>query len=291
MSAKAFGFMLLIVVVLGGVVGGALFAFSGDDVEESAIADVEATATPTGDTGAILGEDIFSGGTPTPDDALPDFGGRLGGGLPIEPIAGTLASISPIDLVVVSADTGAETTVIVPPQTPVRLSETAGDTTSLVSGAEIVAFLQRTADGTITVTTITMGAFGGGGGGRIGAGGGFGGGTTGDGTEFNAVPGTVTSFAGGTLALETADGPVEVTVSDDTPISVTVAFADLDGQLALDSTVTVIGQRDEAGVYTPITIATGDLGGLGAGRGGFGGGRRGQRGDGDGGSGGLQLPE
>lgn len=284
MSTKAFSLMLLVVVVLGGGVGGALFAFSDNDTSDPEIAADLPTATPTADSdaGALSGESAVDGTvTPTGDlfgDGTRPQGGRQG--LNIEPISGTLASISLVGLVVTSTDTGADTEVIVPPETPVRLSETAGDTDALNPGTEIVALLQRAADGTISVTSITIGGFGRGFG---GGGGGFGGagatGTTADGTEFNAVPGTITSYAAGALVLETADGSVNVTVANDTPVQLTIPFADLTDQLAIDSDVTVIGQRDDAGTYTPVTITTGTLGGFG-GFGGAGGRVRSQRGDG-----------
>jgi hypothetical protein len=284
MSTKAFSLMLLVVVVLGGGVGGALFAFSGNDTSDPGITANLPTATPTTDGSAsrITGESALDGTvTPTGDlfgDGTRPQGGRQG--FNFEPVSGTLASISLVGLVITSTDTGADTEVIVPPETPVRLSETAGDTDALTPGTEIVALLQRAADGTISVTTITVGGFGrgfgGGGGGFAGAGGT--GGTTADGTEFNAVPGTITSYAAGALVLETADGSVNITVANDTPVQLTIPFADLTDQLAIDSEITVIGQRDDAGTYTPVTITTGTLGGFGGFGGGAGGRVRGQRG-------------
>jgi hypothetical protein len=301
MSAKAFGLMLLVVVVLGGTVGGVLFAFNGNDADAPAIAGAipDATATPTFSVEGFGANSITGAdGTSLLDGTLPDGGGRFGGrqGLSIETVAGTLSSVSLIDLVVTSPDTGADTTVVIPPETPVRVSETAGDTTALMPGTEIVAFLQRAADGSINVTNVTVsnGVLAGGagfGGGAFGGGTfGGGGGTTADGTEFNAVSGTITALSAGVLSLLTADGPVDATIADETPTQLTIPFADLDGELALESQVTIIGQRDDAGTFTPITVTSGELGGFG-GRGGFGGGggRRGQQGDG--GFGGFQIPE
>jgi hypothetical protein len=291
MSTKAFSLILMVVVVLGGGIGGVLYAFSGSDTEEPTAAAGLPTATPSSSFDSLsVGDTVPDGSTIITGDGTRPQGGRIGGN--IEPISGTLASISLVGLVVTSTDTGADTEVIVPPETPVRVSETAGDTEALVPGAEIVAFLARAADGTISVTNISIGGFGGAGG--VGGGrAGVIGGTTTDGTEFNAVPGTITSFASGALVLQTADGSVDVTVADDTPIQLTIPFADLTGQLAVDSEITVIGQRDDAGTYTPLTITTGAFGGFGGGAFGGAGGRvRGQRGDGstDGAGGTFQLP-
>jgi hypothetical protein len=260
MSTKAFSLMLLVLVIVGVTIGGALFAFTGED---SPVAAIVPTPTPAPEN-AIAGESIVT------DDGTRLSGGRQG--LNVEPIRGILASISATGLVITSTDTGANTEVIVPPQTPVGLSETAGDTSAITPGAEIVAFLQRTVDGAITTTSITIGGFGGGGaglGGFAGRGGTTGGGTAGDGTEFNAVTGTVTSYASGILDLETTDGSINVTVAEDTAIRLTIAFANLTDQLDLASEITVIGQRDDAGTYTPIAITAGPLRGFGGAGGNF----------------------
>jgi hypothetical protein len=251
MSTKAFGVMLLVLVVVGGTIGGVLFAFIGGDSGDAPLVAIVPTPTPPSTTdNAIAGDSIItSDGTRIP-------GGRQG--LNFEPISGTLASLSATGLVVTSTDTGANTEVVVPPETPVSLSETAGDTSSLTPGTEIVAFLQRAVDGTITVTNINIGGF-------SGRGGAPSGGTTTDGTEFNAVPGTVTSYDSGTLVLETSEGTINVTVAEDTAVRLTITFADLTDQLDLASEITVIGQRDDAGTYTPIAITAGALGGFGGG--------------------------
>jgi hypothetical protein len=262
MSTKAFSFMLLILVIVGGTIGGALFAFTGEDTEGTPVAAVLPTPTLAPDN-AIAGESIVT-----------DDGARLRGsrqGLSVEPIRGILASISATGLVITSTDTGANTEVIVPPQTPVSLSEAADDTSSITPGAEVVAFLQRTVDGTITATSITIGGFGSraaGFGGLGGRGGTTGGGTAADGAEFNAVTGIVTSYASGILDLETTDGSINVTVANDTAIRLTIAFANLTDQLDIGSEITVIGRRDDTGSYSPITITAGALGGFGGAAGG-----------------------
>jgi hypothetical protein len=148
-------------------------------------------------------------------------------------------------------------------------------------GVELVAFLTRESDGTFSASNLVVGGFGAGGGfggGGLG-GGGFGGGVGGDagqdGTEFNAVPGTITSFTNGVLSLETADGPVDVTVAGTVTVQLTIAFSLATSELTIGESLTILGQTAEDGTFTPITIATGDIGGLGGGR--FGGGQRGGR--------------
>jgi len=261
MSTKAFSLMFLVLVIVGVTIGGALFAFTGDDTEGAPVAAVVLTTTP-GSENAIVGNIVTGDGTRLP-------GGRQG--LNFEPISGTLASLSITGLVVTSTETGASTEIVIPPQTPVSLSETAGDTSALTPGAEIVAFLQRTVGGTITATRITIGGFGS----REAGLGGFGGrgrttndGTDDNSTEFNAVTGTVASYASGVLELEATDGSINVAVADDTAIRLTIAFANLTGQLDIGSEITVIGRRDDTGSYSPIAITTGALGGFGGAAGG-----------------------
>lgn len=262
MSTKAFSLMLLVLVIIGGAIGGALFAFTGDETEGTPVAAVVPTPTPAPGN-AIADESI---GT---DDGARPRGGRQG--INVEPIRGNLARLSVTGIVVTSAETGANTEIVIPPQTPVSLSETADDTSALTPGAEIVAILQRTVDGTITATRITIGGFGSretGFGGLGGRGRTTGDGTAADGTAFNAVTGTVTSYASGILDLETTDGSINVIVADDTAIRLTIAFANLTDQLDIGSEITVIGRRDDTGSYSPIAITAGDLGGFGGAAGG-----------------------
>lgn len=275
--------MLIAVVVIGGVIGGTLFAF-GDDHAPPAAALPTATSTPTADAndvgGQLQGES--SGDALIPDGGTGDsaFGGRGGfGGGGFTPVAGTLASIDATGVTVTT--TQGESIVPIPPETPVRLSRTIAEASaSLKPGVELIAFLARETDGTLSASNIVIGGFGG-----AGAGGGVrrgGGGVAQDGTEFNAVTGTVTAFANGVLSLKAADGAIDVTVAGTVPVQLTIAFSAAVGELALGETITVLGQTAEDGTFTPITIATGDLGRLRGG--GFGGGRRGGGGQGGGGA-------
>jgi len=279
-SSKAFSILLVVIVVVGGLIGGSLFAFRGDD--DPAIAALP-TATPTPDAsdangqiqGDSSGDFVIPDGAPG-DGALGGFGGRQGGGGfgggGFTPIAGALVSIGSSGVTITTAE--GESVVPIPPETPVRLAKTVADAGSdLATGVEIIAFLTRETDGSFSASNIIIGGFGAAG----GFGGGFAGGGTGgvtqDGTEFNAVPGTITAFVDGLLSLETAGGPIDVTVANDVTVQLTIAFSDASSELTIGETLTIVGQTAEDGTFTPITIATGDLSGLGRGR--LGGGQRG----------------
>jgi len=273
-SSKAFSILLVVIVVVGGLIGRSLFAFGGDnDLATAALPTTTATATPTDNVGGQIQGD--STGDPiVPDDGA--FGGRQGGGGQFggggfTPIAGALVSVESGGVTVTTAE--GESVVSIPPETPVRLSKTVADAgDDLATGVEIIAFLTRETEGSFSASNIVIGGFGGGGGGFAGGGTG---GVTQDGTEFNAVPGTVTAFAAGQISLETADGPIDFTVANDVTVLLTIAFSEASGQLTIGETLTILGQTAEDGTFTPITIATGDLGGRGGG--GFGGGRQGGR--------------
>ena len=260
-----------------------------------------------GDSGDALtpGTDATSA---QPDDAAPDaaelggegraFGDLFGGGgLPFEIIAGTVASVDASGVVLATTD--GTLAIEIPADTPVRESKTAAEAGGdLTPGTEITAVLSRTSDGTIVATNITVGAadgfgfggfggFGGRRGGRLGGrqGGGDGGGDglsggdrqggrRGDGSgargDFNAVTGTVDSFADGKLVLNTPDGTVEVIVANDTSVRVTQAFADASAGVGPDTELTVVGSRTEDGTFQPTTVVVGTLGLGGGGFGGFG---------------------
>ena len=282
MSSKAFSIMLIVVMATGGLIGGALSAF-GDDDTTAVAALPAATPTSTADANDV-GEQLQSESS---GDLVPDGGtrdgasggrGRSGGG-GVTLIAGTLASIDSTGVTVTT--TQGESVVPIPPETPVRLSKTIADASgNLIPGVELVAFLTRETDGTFSAANIVVG-------GSEGRGDGLGrgrtgGGSTQGGTEFNAVTGTVTAFANGVLSLKAADGAIDVTVAGTVPVQLTIAFAAAAGELVLGETITVLGQTAEDGTFTPITMATGDLGRL---RGeGFGGGRRGSGRQGGGGA-------
>ena len=135
----------------------------------------------------------------------------------------------------------------------------------------------------------TGGGFGGGGFGGTGGGfggGGFGGTGGGFGGGGPALTGTITAVEGNVLTLNTAQGRLEVSVSEDATIRQTTeaTIADLTDGIR----ITVFGQRGDDGVVAATTIQVvpegadfGAGGGIG-GRGGFGGGGRGGFGGGGG---------
>ncbi len=121
-------------------------------------------------------------------------------------------------------------------------------------------------------------------------GGGGGGGLFGGGAGFGLQAGTIESVDGSTITLNTQQGPLEVSVGDETNIQMTseVPLSDLETGM----TVTVTGQRGEDGNFTAdnvVVVPEGaeglPFGGFRPGRGGFGGGGFGGGGLGGGGGG------
>ncbi len=88
----------------------------------------------------------------------------------------------------------------------------------------------------------------------------------------NAEPltGTVVSFGGGTLRLETPDGEATIAVPDDAPVNVTTAAGDAQSYLAEGAEVSVIARPDDSGGLAAAAIIVGSAEGVGGGRG-FGG--------------------
>lgn len=89
----------------------------------------------------------------------------------------------------------------------------------------------------------------------------------------NAEPlaGTVVSFEGGTLRLETPDGEAAIAVGDDAPVNLTKTVADSSDYLADGAEVSVVARPDESGALTAAAVIVG-AGAQGAGGGrGFGG--------------------
>ena len=86
----------------------------------------------------------------------------------------------------------------------------------------------------------------------------------------NAEPltGTVVSFEGGTLRLETPDGEAAIAVPDDAPVNVTKTAADASGYLAEGAEVSVVARPDESGGLAAAAVIVGGAGqGAGGGRG------------------------
>lgn len=77
-------------------------------------------------------------------------------------------------------------------------------------------------------------------------------GMTGSGGPGRGASGTVESLEGDTLTLSGAEGEVTVRLTDETVITLTARGARED--LQPDAQVTVIGERDDAGVITAIAV-------------------------------------
>jgi hypothetical protein len=113
------------------------------------------------------------------------------------------------------------------------------------------------------------GAFGQGGGG-FGGGGGAGGRLGGGGARFGGggLNGTIESIEGNTITVNTAQGPLQVTISQETTIN-DIVEVELSA-LTQETRVTVTGQRNEAGVMEANSITITPEGfGFGGGGGGF----------------------
>jgi hypothetical protein len=114
------------------------------------------------------------------------------------------------------------------------------------------------------------GAFGQGGGGFGGGGGGVGGRLGGGGARFGGggLNGTIESIEGNTITLNTAQGPLQVTISQETTIN-DIVEVDLSA-LTQEIRVSVTGQRNDAGVMEADSITITPEGfGFGGGGGGF----------------------
>lgn len=89
----------------------------------------------------------------------------------------------------------------------------------------------------------------------------------------NAEPlvGTVVSFEGGTLRLETPDGEAAITVPDDAPVNVTKAVSDAGTYLVEGAEVSVIARPDDSSGLAAASVTVGGAGQGAGGGGGFGG--------------------
>lgn len=188
-----------------------------------------------------------------------------------EPLTGTVASFESGMLRLETPD--GEAAIAVPDDAPVNVTKAVSDAgTYLVEGAEVSVIARPDDAGGLAAASVIVGGAGqGAGGGR-----GFGG-------LAAVVMGSITSFADGVLTLETADGPMEFALADDTPVRITTTAAEAAGELAAGVTVTAFVQREADGSLSAASVNVGGGGG-GFGRGLFGGGQGGrQRGGGQGG--------
>ncbi len=191
-----------------------------------------------------------------------------------EPLTGTVVSFEGGTLRLETPD--GEAAIALADDAPVNVTKAVSDAgTYLAEGAEVSVIARPDDAGGLAAASVIVGGAGqGAGGGR-----GFGG-------LAAVVMGTVASFADGVLTLETADGPAEFTLADDTPVRIMTTAAEAASELAAGVTVTAFVQREADGSLSAASVSVGGGGG-GFGRGLFGGGQGGrQRGGGQGSDGG-----
>lgn len=187
------------------------------------------------------------------------------------PLAGTVVSFEGGTLRLETPD--GEAAIAVADDVTVNVTKAVSDAgTYLVEGAKVSVVARPDDSGGLAAAAVIVGGAGqGAGGGR-----GFGG-------LAAVVMGTVASFADGVLTLETADGPAEFALADDTPVRITTTAAEAASELAAGVTVTAFVQREADGSLSAASVNVGEGGG-GFGRGQFGGGQGGgQRGGAGGG--------
>ena len=218
---------------------------------------IDSGQIPPGMFGGQAGDDAPAAGA---DPGAQDAGARNA-----EPLAGTVVSFAGGTLRLETPD--GEAAVSVPGDTPVNATKAVSDSGAyLVEGAEVSVVARPDESGGLAAAAIVVGGAGqGAGGGR-----GFGG-------LAAVAAGTVTSFAGGVLTLETADGAAEFALADDTPVRITTTAAEAAGELTAGVSVTAFVQREADGSLSAASVSVGQAGGgLGRGLGGGqGGGRQG----------------
>ncbi len=185
-----------------------------------------------------------------------------------EPLAGTVVSFEGGTLRLETPD--GEAAIAVPDDAPVNVTKAVSDAGAyLVEGAEVSVIARPDDAGGLAAAAVIVGGAGqGAGGGR-----GFGG-------LAAVVMGTVASFADGVLTLETADGPAEFALADETPVRITTTAAEAAAELTAGVDVTTFVQREADGSLSAASVSVG-----GGGRGLFGGGQGGGRQRGAGGQG------
>ena len=221
------------------------------------------------DSGQITQETLglMFGGAPA---AGADPGTEDAGARNATPLSGTVVAFEGGTLRLETPD--GEAAIAVPDDAPVNVTKAVSDAGAyLVEGAEVSVVARPDDAGGLAAATVVVGGAGQGAGGR-----GFGG-------LAAVVMGTVASFADGVLTLETADGPAEFALADDTPVRITTTAAEAASELASGVTVTAFVQREADGNLSAASVSVGGGGG-GFGRGLLGSGQGGrQRGGGAGG--------
>ena len=279
MGAKTFMWTLAAVVVVGGAVGAGAYAVTGNDDAPAASASEALGLPPGGEAGQAgalpnRGRQDGAGAQPetsqtaesdspadSTEEAAADANAPADDGAAARPerIAGVVDSIDSSGVVLATDD--GPVAVAITGDVPVQLAKTVADAVDdLVVGVEVTAVLARTEAGVVARNV----AIGGAGTGGLAFGGG---GRQGRGAGSNVVTGTIASVGGGTLVIDTADGPAEVALADDTPVLITRSFADAAGDLSQGTEITVVGQRTDDGGLQAIAVTTGAPGAPGGGGG------------------------
>ena len=193
-----------------------------------------------------------------------------------EPLAGTVVSFEGGTLRLETPD--GEAAIAVPDDAPVNVTKAVSDAGAyLVEGAEVSVIARPDDAGELAAAAVIAG------GAEQGGGRGFGG-------LAAVVMGSITSFADGVLTLETADGPAEFALADETPVRITTTAAEAAAELTAGVDVTTFVQREADGSLSAASVSVGGGADGGFGRGLFGGGQggrqRGAGGQSDGESGG-----
>lgn len=217
-----------------------------------------------------------------PPEALQELaGGGAAGAVPGETEAAGARNAEPLTGTVVSFEGGTlrletpdgEASIALPDDAPVNLTKTVADSDAyLADGAEVSVIARPDDSGGLAAAAVIVGA------GAQGAGAG-----RGLGGFAPVLMGTITSLSDGVLTLESANGPAEFAVPDETPVRITATAAEAAGELTAGVSLTAFVQREADGSLSAASVNVGGAGG-GFGPGLFGGGR--QRGSGQGGDGG-----
>ncbi len=179
-----------------------------------------------------------------------------------EPLAGTVVSFEGGTLRLETPD--GEAAIAVPDDAPVNVTKAVSDAGAyLVEGAEVSVIARPDDAGGLAAAAVIVG------GAEQGGGRGFGG-------LAAVVMGSITSFADGVLTLETADGPAEFALADETPVRITTTAAEAAAELTAGVDVTTFVQREADGSLSAASVNVGGGGG-GFGRGLFGGGQGGRQ--------------
>ncbi len=161
-----------------------------------------------------------------------------------EPLTGTVLSFEDGMLRLETPD--GEAAIAVPSDAVVNVTVTAADAmTYLTGGAEVSIAVRPDGSGGLAAAAIIVNSEGQGGGSGLGG-------------LAAVVLGSITSFAGGVLTLETADGAAAVTVTDGTPVRIRSTVEEAAGELAPGVSVTAFVRRELDGSLSAANVTVGE---------------------------------